>query len=76
MGDDDCRDCRTDRQHCHGTLVRHPGRYRQCTDPDCAHPEPELHTLSIDCEAADCECAESPTGCRTGDLVAPRILPV
>lgn len=59
MGRDDCRECRAGRPHCHGTLVRHPGRYFECTDPDCGHPEVLLHTLSIDCQALGCECAES-----------------
>ena len=29
-----------------------------CTDPDCAHPEVLMHSLSIDCEAIGCDCGE------------------
>lgn len=54
----DCRDCLAGRPHCHGTLLRHPGRYWQCTEPDCDHPDTLLHSLSIECDAVGCECVD------------------
>ncbi len=57
MGND-CRECLAGLPHCHGTLIRHPGQHMQCTEPDCAHPEGLLHSLSIDCGAIGCECLE------------------
>ena len=54
----DCRECLAGLPHCHGTLIRHPGQHWQCTEPDCAHPDALMHSLSIDCEAIGCECGE------------------
>jgi hypothetical protein len=54
----ECRECLAGRPHCHGTLIRHHGAHRQCTDADCAHPEVLMHALEVDCEAIGCECGD------------------
>ena len=51
-----CRDCAAGRAHCHGTLICHPGLFRECTEPECGHPEALLHSLTVDCDALGCEC--------------------
>ncbi|MEI7913316.1 MAG: hypothetical protein WCH82_01075 [Mycobacteriaceae bacterium] len=53
-----CRHCAAGLPHCHGTLIHHPTGQRQCTEPDCAHPEVVLHSLTVDCDALGCQCAE------------------
>lgn len=55
---DECRECLAGWPHCHGTLIHQWGQPSQCTDPGCRHPEVLLHSLSIDCEALGCDCAE------------------
>lgn len=55
---DNCRACRADLAHCHGTLIRHPLRRPECTDDDCIDYALVLHAFVIDCDAAGCRCAE------------------
>ncbi|HOB48472.1 MAG TPA: hypothetical protein PKK01_04060 [Mycobacterium sp.] len=55
----ECRECLAGQPHCHGTLIRHPGGFWECTEPDCAHPEIVLHSFSLGCEMLGCECAEA-----------------
>jgi hypothetical protein len=54
----ECRECLAGQPHCHGTLIRHHGVHRQCTEADCAHPEVLMHALEVDCEAIGCECGD------------------
>ena len=53
----DCRGCRADLEHCHGTVIHHALRRSECTEYDCVTPE-VVHAFSIDCEAIGCTCAQ------------------
>lgn len=53
-----CRECAAGKPHCHGTLISHSTRHLQCTEPGCLHPEVLLHSLTVDCDAVGCPCAE------------------
>lgn len=59
LGSRECRECLSGRPHCHGTLIRHPGGFWQCTESHCADPEVVVHSLRIDCEALGCGCVDS-----------------
>ena len=53
----DCRECRADLVHCHGTVIHHALSWSECTETDCVTPE-VLHTFIVDCEAIGCACAQ------------------
>lgn len=57
-----CPDCGLDLDHCHGTLVIHLDRTRECTDPACELPDLLMHSFVIDCRAVSGGCctAEEP----------------
>ena len=57
-----CPDCGPDLDHCHGTLVVHLDRTRECTDPACDLPDLLLHTFVIDCRnvSGGCCAADDP----------------
>jgi hypothetical protein len=54
----DCVDCTTGLDHCHGTLVVHPGGLVDCTEWGCTDLEPVRHTFAIDCGSllGGCDC--------------------
>jgi hypothetical protein len=54
----DCRECRAGVEHCHGTIIDHPGRRLECTELDCDHPDGVAHAFHIDCDVVGCRCGE------------------
>ncbi|MFF0281567.1 hypothetical protein ACFYSW_14735 [Rhodococcus aetherivorans] len=63
-----CRACRSDLDHCHGTLVVHATVPVECTEPDCFDTSRVRHMLVVDCSdlAHGCGCTE--TYARVGTL--------
>ncbi|MEU3273893.1 hypothetical protein ABZ639_23900 [Saccharomonospora sp. NPDC006951] len=59
-----CVSCKTDLDHCHGTLVRHEDGAADCTDLGCTDLEVLRHDLVIDCGSIEggCGCAEPADG--------------
>jgi hypothetical protein len=55
----DCRECRADLAHCHGTIIFHPCSRAECTEDDCHRPDGIPHAFRIDCEALGCRCGEA-----------------
>lgn len=55
-----CVNCRTDVDHCHGTLVAHGDGTLDCTDAACAATDPMRHALIIDCAAVMGGCCDQP----------------
>lgn len=56
-----CADCAAEVDHCHGTLIVHPGGSADCTTPGCSDLEDVRHHLRIDCRsiAGGCRCADA-----------------
>lgn len=54
-----CADCVAEVDHCHGTLIVHPGGALDCTTPGCSDLDGVRHDLRIDCRgiAGGCRCA-------------------
>jgi hypothetical protein len=55
--DSDCRGCRTELDHCHGTVIHHGMLWTECTEDGCVMAE-VVHAFTIDCEAIGCACAQ------------------
>ena len=55
--DNDCRGCRAELDHCHGTVIHHALQWSECTEEGCVTPE-VVHAFIIDCEAIACGCAQ------------------
>ncbi len=55
--DKDCRGCRAELDHCHGTVIQHALRRSECTEDSCVMPE-VVHVFVVDCEAIGCACAQ------------------
>lgn len=51
-----CPDCGLDLDHCHGTLVIHHDRTRECTDAACELPDLLMHAFVIDCRSVSGGC--------------------
>jgi hypothetical protein len=51
-----CRDCESDQEHCHGTVIVHALRRSECTEDGCTSPELFTHVFVIDCDAVGCDC--------------------
>ncbi|HKV21356.1 MAG TPA: hypothetical protein VJR50_20155 [Mycobacterium sp.] len=55
--DSDCRGCRGDLDHCHGTVILHALQRSECTEADCVMPD-IAHAFVVDCDAIGCVCAQ------------------
>ena len=55
--DSDCRGCRAELDHCHGTVIHHGMQRPECTEADCVMPE-IAHAFVVDCEVIGCFCAQ------------------
>ncbi|MEU8894961.1 hypothetical protein [Nocardia sp. NPDC048505] len=57
-----CHSCESAIDHCHGTLIVHPGHRPECTDDSCLDSDRNRHTFVVDCGdiAGGCACAQGP----------------
>jgi hypothetical protein len=52
----ECLSCRTELDHCHGTLVLHEDDFVECTEAGCRDFDRVRHTLTVACAEIDGEC--------------------